>query len=645
MFPEHTRHLEERRVSNGVVTDAEVPGVVVAVQEHERVWLFGARNGHDGNGRLEPTFLDVRNKRCRLPALGSFDELEAVGIVDGDDSDLRLAREVAQVGRAPDGGADSPVRVLPRVYRNHAKRAAGLEVRDLAGHAEAFGDDELPAEVHVFTADQVTGQQFIGPARITRRSVRQGRGLPVRVGNAHRHRLRLEARVADGDRRLAREAQEDFRIVDFDRNTVLSQAGDDLVAGGSDVVRVLTTQRRETLDERPRLVERHLGEGGFDFRGKHLTGRPADGARAKGQRAEGPEPIGGGGGGCQGRTQCLAEPGTSMDAPGRVDGSPPGQAMGSEQVRKLVVFGSILLPGAGQAQVELRGRVLTESGAPIPGATTTLTKVGYAVRSDSVGEFRLSGQPGATIEISMRAAGYRDDTASVVLSRRGSLTRDFTLGAADVVPPEPNPSARVLRGLVQDESGQPLSYANIQLNFGRRFLSDESGRFQVPYPGAGSATVIIRRIGFEPAELSLREMPDTSLRVQLKPIPMELKGVVVTGASAYRSLDLHGFYQRMKDAERGINHGYFITPEDLERRKPSWITQMVEGLPTIRTCAAVSDRCPTGPPQRDIILGTRGCKMTVYLDNIRIVGKLGGRDDAVNEIVVPSHAAAMEIYP
>jgi hypothetical protein len=101
----------------------------------------------------------------------------------------------------------------------------------------------------------------------------------------------------------------------------------------------------------------------------------------------------------------------------------------------------------------------------------------------------------------------------------------------------------------------------------------------------------------------------------------------------------------MKDAERGINHGYFITPEDFERRKPNWVTQMAEGFPTVRTCAAATITCPTGPPRGDIIVGARGCKMTVYLDNIRIVGRLGGGDDAVNEIVLPTHAAAMEIYP
>src|SRR5215207_881971 len=42
-------------------------------------------------------------------------------------------------------------------------------------------------------------------------------------------------------------------------------------------------------------------------------------------------------------------------------------------------------PGALQAQVELRGRVLTATGDPIPGASILLSSVGYSVRSDSTG--------------------------------------------------------------------------------------------------------------------------------------------------------------------------------------------------------------------------------------------------------------------
>ncbi|HEX6316012.1 MAG TPA: hypothetical protein VFZ73_14175, partial [Gemmatimonadaceae bacterium] len=42
----------------------------------------------------------------------------------------------------------------------------------------------------------------------------------------------------------------------------------------------------------------------------------------------------------------------------------------------------------------------------------------------------------------------------------------------------------------------------------------------------------------------------------------------------------------------------------------------------------------------------RNCRMTVYLDNIRIVGRLApSGDDFVNEMVPPGHVAAMEIYP
>ena len=47
----------------------------------------------------------------------------------------------------------------------------------------------------------------------------------------------------------------------------------------------------------------------------------------------------------------------------------------------------------------------------------------------------------------------------------------------------------------------------------------------------------------------------------------------------------------------------------------------------------------------DVILGSRDCVMTVYLDNVRITNRLRGPNDFVNELVPPSNMAAMEIYP
>ena len=99
----------------------------------------------------------------------------------------------------------------------------------------------------------------------------------------------------------------------------------------------------------------------------------------------------------------------------------------------------------------------------------------------------------------------------------------------------------------------------------------------------------------------------------------------------------------------------FITPEDFEFRKPNMISQMAESHPAVHMQRNVSN------PRKDIITGASctipsksciyvgqhlRCVMTVYLDRVRIVGKPGNvPDDYINELVVPSQVAAMEIYP
>jgi hypothetical protein len=329
--------------------------------------------------------------------------------------------------------------------------------------------------------------------------------------------------------------------------------------------------------------------------------------------------------------------------------------MGLEQFRKLVVFGSVLLPCASQAQVELRGRVVSEDGAAIAGATITLTQIGYAIRTDSSGAFVLSGTPGSTLVLSLRAAGYSGDTASVVLPRRAGVNREFKLVSEATPLPEANPSDRVLRGYVTDSEGNALAYATIQINGGRRFIADDSGRFTIPSP-AGRFWLLVRRIGFSPVEVTLDTPPDTALRMRMTAFATALPEQRITGRAAFVSLDLNGFYRRMKDAERGINHGYFATPEDFEFRKPHLMSQMAESFPAVYVrhnivnprkdlilgspCSTPSKMCqPVGP-------GLFRCVMTVYLDRVRIVGKPGNApDDLVNELVVPTQVAAMEIYP
>ena len=138
--------------------------------------------------------------------------------------------------------------------------------------------------------------------------------------------------------------------------------------------------------------------------------------------------------------------------------------------RTMVLAASVVfVPCVVQAQSLLVGRVVSDSGQPIAGATVTLKGVRYSVRTDTLGHFRLNGTPGST---------------------------------------------------------QP--HVNV---------SDDSGRFDVPITVRGRASVLVRRIGFEPAEVVLTEMPDTAMQVQMRAVARTLEAQVVTVRSPFARLD------------------------------------------------------------------------------------------------------------
>ena len=309
---------------------------------------------------------------------------------------------------------------------------------------------------------------------------------------------------------------------------------------------------------------------------------------------------------------------------------------------------------------ELRGRILTDSGVPVPGATITIVSVAYTLRSDSLGEFRLTGTPGTTLTFTIRAPGFRDDSAAVVLARRTVVRRDFVLVSEATRLPEANPSDRVLRGRVSDMEGAPIAYANVQINGGRRFISDDSGRFNLAITVSGSFSLLIRRIGYDPAEVKLTAMPDTAIRVRMTPIATVLPERRVSGLAAFVSLDLRGFYRRMRDAERGINNGYFLTPEDLSLRNPVNVTDAVEQLPSLRTRPSNAEQTYSkewgwrnlAVPRNMRIEDRSGCILSVYLDGMRIQPSSTRRkengdleDTQVNSLVNPGSVAGIEVYP
>ena len=145
------------------------------------------------------------------------------------------------------------------------------------------------------------------------------------------------------------------------------------------------------------------------------------------------------------------------------------------------------------------------------------------------------------------------------------------------------PARRTITGVVIDSARTPLAYANITVGQ-TRTIANDSGRFTLRTVSRGPLKLLVRRIGFQVSEMSLPAGPDTSISIVMAQNAVRLAAVTVVAPSSAK-LELRGFYERMRDVDRGINRGYFITPEDLEQRRPNFITQMFEGFPSIRVAA------------------------------------------------------------
>lgn len=316
----------------------------------------------------------------------------------------------------------------------------------------------------------------------------------------------------------------------------------------------------------------------------------------------------------------------------------------------IALAGTLLAPGVIQAQgSELRGRVISVDSVPIVGATVTLISLGYAVHTDSSGAFRFAGTPGSTLTLAITAPGYRNETVAVVLARGRTVSQAFVLASIDAPPVEANRSAEVVSVRVTDVSGMPLAYANVQLNGGHRYVSDDSGRLALPVPSPGPLSLLIRRIGFELAEVKLAARPDTGLAITLQPAAVVLPETRITATSPFRSLDLHGFYGRMADTEKGARRGWYWTPEELELWKPSSVTSAVEKFPGIQIRKGQfppGERVPGIWAMR--VETMQGCRMTVYVDRVRVSPiRVRGTlyDESINSLITPTTLSGIEVYP
>ena len=148
-------------------------------------------------------------------------------------------------------------------------------------------------------------------------------------------------------------------------------------------------------------------------------------------------------------------------------------------------------------------------------------------------------------------------------------------------------SAQTVQGTVVDaESGVPIYTAEVALlttdgGAASRALTDTRGRFVFGVPDSGSFRLRATRFGYVPFTTDAFELaPDqdvvAELRMQVSPVALDSLGAVVE-ARRPRRLERVGFFKR-----QAKGFGYFLTPEDIEARRPVHPSDLFWGVPGVR---------------------------------------------------------------
>jgi hypothetical protein len=162
----------------------------------------------------------------------------------------------------------------------------------------------------------------------------------------------------------------------------------------------------------------------------------------------------------------------------------------------------------------------------------------------------------------------------------------------------------------------PIPYAVVFVQGGTPSITDSQGRLSI-LGKHQSLTTEIRRIGYTPWFGKL-ELPDTAatITIMMARIGQQLGSIIITGEQIKSQLEMNGFYDRWQQRQKGLLSATFIGPEELERRHPSRVTDMLFGLNGIKLV-----RTPQGGMVAKGIGGT--CYMTVMLDGAKLCPPIG----------------------
>ena len=271
--------------------------------------------------------------------------------------------------------------------------------------------------------------------------------------------------------------------------------------------------------------------------------------------------------------------------------------------------------------------------------------------TDERGEYRLCGVPtGSVLSLQLQHESDASAEVKVVVSDdEGAIVRDLSLSIPTPAPistsdsavrapagtsaiPSPEPSLRgtaTLAGTVRGAGGQPLASAELHiLGAAASAVSDERGRYSLGALPAGTRSLVVRRIGYEVAEMPVELRAGRTLQ-------RDVRLVRVVSLDSMRVVALRSQYPEFEYNRRSSAFGIFLGPEEIARRKAAETSDFLTGVPGVTPSGH-------GPDAQAISVHGRGGAQPCAGMRVVVNGILEGM--ALNQIPASS-VAAIEIYP
>lgn len=203
------------------------------------------------------------------------------------------------------------------------------------------------------------------------------------------------------------------------------------------------------------------------------------------------------------------------------------------------------------------------------------------------------------------------------------------LTAASLVAVSASPAAaqQSVRVEVRDDQGAPVGYALVAPANGATQVANDSGVVTFRMRAADSLSLRVRRIGYREHFGWVVRSDAGVYRVTMPRVAATLSAVEVTaaGTASNTPLSQRGFYDRIDRVQRGAILGDFLTPEELDSRTASTVTQLLAGQRYARI-----NSMDTGTGRRTLVVVGRGqCPMTILLDGQVVKGT--AQDVAISE--------------